>query len=204
MISSCKTAVKGYIEQYAQGVKGSKILDIGCGDGEYTSLFCHDKNEVVGLDLKNTVKREFKKFKFVKGDAECLPFPNGSFDLVISFDVLEHIYDDKRAIREVYRVLRKNGKIFLETPNRERLSYWLLVLAGKRRNYPLKLGEDCIHLREYVKQELEEIFRERRFKKIKTLPFWIGLRGGRFDLGIIRPPRFLEGLCQCWFVEAGK
>jgi len=201
--SSCKFAVKSYIAKYASSVKGAKILDIGCGDGEYTTLFCKNKNEVVGLDLKNIVKREYKKFKFVKGDAENLPFPDESFDLVISFDVLEHIQDDLKAIKEMHRVLRKNGRCFLETPNRERLSYRLLALAGKRRSYPLKLGEDCIHLREYVRQELEERF-WREFKRIKILPFWLGFRGGWFDLGILSPPKFLESLCQCWFVEAEK
>lgn len=204
MILSCKTAVKSYIEKYAQNTKDAKILDIGCGDGEYTSLFCRNKNEVIGLDLKNTVKPEYKRFKFVKGKAEDLPFPSETFDLIISFDVLEHIYDDKNAIREMHRVLRKNRRVFLETPNRERLSYWLLALVGKKRNYPLKLGKDCIHLREYTRRELENRFKERGFKKIKILPFWVGLRSKLFDAGIVKAPLFLEKFCQCWFLEVVK
>jgi len=204
MILSCKTAVKSYIGKYAQNVKDAKILDVGCGDGEYSSLFCRNKNEVIGLDLKNMVKPEYKGFKFVKGNAEDLSFPSETFDLIISFDVLEHITNDRQAIEKMHRVLRKGGKVFLETPNKERLSYWLLALVGKKRNYPLKLGDDCIHLREYTRQELREKFKKGGFKEIKILPFWVGLRGGWFDLGITKPLCFLEKFCQCWFVEAKK
>lgn len=204
MIDSCQNAIQNYIEAYARHIKNAKILDIGCGDGKYTSLFCHNNNEVVGLDIENRVKPEYKKFKFIKGNAENLPFPDKSFDLVISFDVLEHINDDRKAIEEIYRILRKEGKIFLETPNRERLSYWFLVFTGKRRSYPLKLGEDCIHLREYTKKELEERFRERKFRRIKILPFWLGLRSRWFDKGITRSPRVLEKFCQLWFIKAIK
>lgn len=204
MISSCKAAVKSHIEYYAQDIKDAKILDIGCGDGEYTSLFCINKNEVTGLDIKNRIKSEYKRFNFIKGNAEDLPFSSNSFDLIISFDVLEHIKNDRRVIKEMYRVLRKGRKIFLETPNRERLSYWLLVLANKKRNYPLKLGEDCVHLREYTKQELEQKFREGGFKRIKILPFWVGLRSRLFDVGIVEPPHASERFCQCYFLEAEK
>lgn len=171
MILSCQSAVKNFIERYGQNIKRARILDIGCGNGEYTSLFCKNWNKVIGLDIKNYIKPEYRKFEFIKGNAEELPFPNESFDLVVSFDVIEHIENDRKAIQEMYRVLRKRGKIFLETPNRERLSYWLLVLVGRKRTYPLKLGENCIHLQEYKKQELEWKFKE--FKNVKILPFWL-------------------------------
>ncbi len=204
MISSCKVAVKNYIEKYAQGIKNANILDIGCGNGEYTSLFCQNGNKLVGLDFKNYIKPEYKKFKFVEGNAENLPFPSGAFDLIISFDVLEHIKDDQKAIKEMYRVLCEKGEILLETPNKERLSYYLLDLLRRKRSYPLKLGKNCIHLREYTEQELKKKFKEGGFKKLKVLPFWLGLRNKWFDKGIIEPPKFLERFCQCWFVRAVK
>ncbi len=166
MISSCKDAVKGQIEKIAMGVKNAKILDIGCGDGEYTSLFCKNGNEVIGLDLKNYVKPEYKKFEFVKGNAKDLPFPNESFDLVISFDVIEHVEDDEAFLAEAYRVVKKRGRILLETPNRERLSHKLIKLVGKPAQYPLVLGDDCIHIREYTKEELEDRFQKAGFKDI--------------------------------------
>ena len=87
------------------------------------------------------------------------------FDLIVPFDVLEHISDDSKAIKEMFRVLRKNGRLFLETPNRERLSYWILILIGRKRKYPLTLAEDCVHLREYTKCELEEKFKKIVFGK---------------------------------------
>jgi len=204
LFPSCQSAVKAYIREYASKIKKSKILDVGCGDGEYTSLFCCNNNKVFGLDIKERVIPEFKKFQFVKGNAENLPFPDESFDLIISFDVLEHISDDQKAIKEMYRVLKRRGKVFLETPNRERLSWWLLFLIGKKRIYPLKLGENCIHLREYTRVEIEEKFKEANFKRVKIIPFWLGLRGGWFDKGIVVLPKFLEKICQCYFLKAEK
>jgi len=177
---------------------------VGCGDGEYTSLFCYNDNEVFGLDIKKRIKPKYKKFQFVRGNAESLPFLDESFDLIISFDVLEHIGDDKKAIKEMYRVLKRGGRVFLETPNRERLSYWFLALIGKKRNYPLNLGEDCVHLREYTRRELGEKFRKMNFKRIEIIPFWLGLRSGWFDKGIVSPPKFLDKFCQCYFLKAEK
>jgi len=204
MVDSCQNAIQNYIKAYARHTKNAKILDIGCGDGKYTSLFCHNNNEVVGLDIKNRVKPEQKKFKFIKGNAENLPFADNFFDLIISFDVLEHISDDSKAIKEMFRVLRKNGRLFLETLNRERLSYWTLMLMGRKRKYPLVLAEDCVHLREYTKCELEKKFKKNGFGKIEISPFWLGLRSSLFDKGVIKPPKFLEKFSQLWIVKAEK
>lgn len=201
MISSCKFAVRSFIESYSFGVKNSKILDIGCGDGEYTSLFCKNNNKVVGIDVRNYVNPVFKKFEFIQANAEKLPFSDNSFNLVISFDVIEHIKDDEKAIKEIYRVLKPGGRIFLETPNKERLSYYLLKLIGKKRKYPLKLGDKCVHLREYTKKEL--VLKFKMFKDLKITPFWIGLRGS-LELGFLKPPKLLEKFCQCFFIEGKK
>jgi len=62
------------------------------------------------------------------------------FDYVVSFDVTEHIENDATFLIEAYRVLKKGGRIFLETPNRERLSHKLMKLIRKPTQYPLTLG----------------------------------------------------------------
>lgn len=74
----------------------------------------------------------------------------------------------------------------------------------QKKSYPLKLSKKCVHLREYTKKELKQKFRKGGFKKIKVLPFWIGVRSQWFGLGHHLPPWFLERLCRCWFVEAVK
>ncbi|MEW6171421.1 MAG: methyltransferase domain-containing protein [Candidatus Omnitrophota bacterium] len=203
MIVSCRSGIINYIKNYARNIKNSKILDVGCGDGEYTSFFC-GKNKVFGLDLQNKIQNKFQPFiEFVTGNAERLPFPNCSFDKVISFDVLEHIQNDIKAVEEIFRVLRKGGYCFLSTPNRNRFSNQLLTLIGRKRNYPLKLSDNCIHIREYTKQDLEQKFIKAKFKEIKITPFWFGLRSKYFDLGV-ENSIFLKNYCQYWFVKCKK
>lgn len=131
-----------------------------------------------------------------------MPFANNIFDYVVSFDVIEHIESDTVFLSEARRVLKKEGRIFLETPNRERLSHKLMKLIGKPAQYPLVLGDDCIHVREYTKKELEERFQEAGFQDISVRPTWVGLRLKVIDIGLTKFPRWLNPIVQCWFIEA--
>ena len=83
---------------------------------------------MIGVDLQNVVQKKYCNFKFQVADATKLPFQNNNFDLIISFDVIERIKRDKRVMVEIYQKLKKNGKIFLGTPNKNRLFHFLLKL----------------------------------------------------------------------------
>ena len=56
--------------------------------------------------------------EFREATVPPLPFENETFDCVVSFQVIEHIADDKEFVREVHRVLRKGGRFIVTTPNR--------------------------------------------------------------------------------------
>ncbi len=204
LICSCKTATDNFIRNYALSIKKSQILDIGCGDGERTLLFIRNGNTVVGCDLQNCVKKTYTKFPFIKGNGTRLPFHDEQFDLVISFDVMEHIEDDVVFLSEIHRVLRKDGKILLGTPNRERLSHKLLKLVGKRVGYPLILASNCIHIREYIKSELEDKFFKTGFRNIRSHSLWVGLRLRVIDIGLSKFPTRLSSIVQYHFFEGTK
>ena len=100
-------------------------LDIGCGDGIFSIELAKRGCGVVGVDLnvksvnyaKYFSKRSEVKIDFLVGDACHLPFANESFDIILCSEVLEHIKDDKGAIREIERVLKQNGLLILTVPS---------------------------------------------------------------------------------------
>lgn len=112
------------------GVKGAKVLDVGCGTGRHLALF-DQANELNGVDLSAEMLAEARKkvpnAKFFRGSGSTLPFSDGSFDLVISVRVLQHVLDQEKMVREMARVAKPGAKIIL-------LSYnaWSLLCAYKQ------------------------------------------------------------------------
>lgn len=196
-----------FIKKFANTVRNRKILDLGCGNGNYTVIFSKNNNRVIGADVNDFRHKKYsKKFDFVKYDGERLPFKYDSFDLVVSFDVIEHVEDDVNYLKEIKRVLKKNGMVFLATPNRNRLSNCLLKLVGREVKYPLVLSEDgrlgaVIHIREYTKKELKKLLQSVGFGQIRVQSFWFGLRG-RVNIGVERP--LIKGASQYLFATAKK
>lgn len=191
-IDRCEKYFLKYLNSFASKLHGKKILDIGCGNGDHTVIFCRNKNKVVGLDITDLRFEEYKKnFKFIKSTGHKLPFKNNYFDVVISLDVIEHVKNDNYFVREIYRVLKSDGKILIATPNRDRLSNILLKLMGKPIKYPYLIGNSkkfgkMIHVREYLESELYDLFQKHNFKKISVKKFWFGLRGF-LNIGVTKP-----------------
>ena len=100
---------------------GERVLEIGCGLGTDGRRFAQGGANYVGCDLSlrslELARKGFEAYglpgQFVSVDGENLPFEDGSFDVVYSHGVLHHIPDTQRAIDEVRRVLRKDGKAII-------------------------------------------------------------------------------------------
>lgn len=107
------------IDSQGDGKKG-KCLEIGCGRGSISSYFTADGFDCTLLDTSSSVlqiarnifKQSGHKGKFVTGDANHLPFPADTFDVVVSIGLLEHFRDVVQPIQEQIRVLRPSG-VFL-------------------------------------------------------------------------------------------
>jgi ubiquinone/menaquinone biosynthesis C-methylase UbiE len=115
---------KDILESYADrlgDLAGRRVLDIGCGLGGKTVAYAEAKARVTGVDLSESNIARCAAFArergvdaaFAAGDAERLPFAGGSFDAVIANDSLEHFANPEAALRELARVLRPGGSIFL-------------------------------------------------------------------------------------------
>jgi protein-L-isoaspartate(D-aspartate) O-methyltransferase len=118
------------------GIKaGDKILDVGCGKGFllYDFTLAVPGVEVCGIDVSTYAlghAKEEVKARLRQGNANSLPFPDKSFDLVVSVNTLHnlHCYDLERALREIERVGRRHKYICVESYRNERekanLLYW--------------------------------------------------------------------------------
>jgi SAM-dependent methyltransferase/glycosyltransferase involved in cell wall biosynthesis len=100
--------------------KGSKVLDVGCNSGEFLKLLEEGKQcETVGVDISETVLElaRQKGLKVYNADAENLPFEDASFDVVILREVLVHLHDPVKALREIKRVLKPSGFLLGSAPH---------------------------------------------------------------------------------------
>ncbi|MCY3844517.1 MAG: class I SAM-dependent methyltransferase [Acidobacteria bacterium] len=95
-------------------LRGQRVLEVGCGSGYLCEYVRALGASVVGCDISLP---ETTVAPFVQADGVALPFRQ-SFDVVLSFDVFEHIPDSDRHLREVRRVLRPGGHYLLQTPNK--------------------------------------------------------------------------------------
>jgi len=107
------------------------ILEAGCGAGRVVFKLSHHATSsfIIGIDFSSTAcihaKEQSKKYSytfntdFVIGDIRSLPFKASSFDFVLSLGVIEHFKNPNLLLAEMKRVLKNQGKLFLETPNRK-------------------------------------------------------------------------------------
>lgn len=107
---------------FARKYAGKEILDLGCAVGNYSRRLASLGYRVKGADINPEyirIARERGVDAYVI-EGDVLPFPDRSFDSVLLFEVLEHLPDPDRVLREAARVARKN--VILTAPNSERVS----------------------------------------------------------------------------------
>lgn len=163
--------VKSQLEKIGSGQ--ARVLEIGCGRGQLQDA----APGYVGFDISLETGRGLKK-PFVCGAAEALPFTDQSFDMVMSFTVLEHLISPETALTEINRVLKKGG---------------LLVLLAAWRVPPWRpLG---LEVKDY---------RELSFFK-KSLKFCLPLLNALWMRGVFRVPlRGVRELRYYFFKKAGR
>lgn len=105
-----------------QAIKGKRILDIACGSGFGIKILSSVSPEIVGIDCSfeavNFAKRNFMRRTNggVQADAISIPFADNSFDIVVSFETIEHLREPAKFLKEIKRVLIPKGKLYISTP----------------------------------------------------------------------------------------
>jgi SAM-dependent methyltransferase len=130
-------------------LRGSEVvLDCGCGDGIFTSILEKKSTWTVGLDVSIhnlQIAKESTEgdVSLVLGDAQNLPFKSGQFDRVLCTEVLEHLQNDVKALKEIHRVLANNAFLVLTVPNKNYPFLWdplNKILTNVLKSCPIKRG----------------------------------------------------------------
>lgn len=167
-------------------VNGKRILDIACGTGYGAEILAIGRpSTMIGGDVWIAPDNRFQRGGgvLVNCDAEHLPFESGSFDLVTSFETIEHVPNDKLMIAEIRRVLAADGSLLLSTPNRRVSSPHLESCFSGAPTNPF-------HLREYSQGELSDLLRP-YFDRIETYGQNVFAVYDRTTMPIIRKMRSL-------------
>jgi len=141
-------------ERVLDACRGKRVIDIGCGEGYGPSILGQVAEKVLGVDIAPEVVEHARRVygsqsvAFEVMDVNSLDVPDGSFDVAVSFQVVEHLVDESRYFSEIARALAGGGRAFLTTPNR------LTISPG--RDEPI----NPFHLREYTPGELAEVLAE--------------------------------------------
>lgn len=107
--------------QAAASLAGKRVLEFGCGLGTYAREMQKHTPHAFGFDIEiDRVQTGARNgvTGLLGSVGEHLPFAGGTFDIVFSNDVLEHVQDDRQCAREITRVLRPGGRAVIFVPNR--------------------------------------------------------------------------------------
>lgn len=202
-----------------------RVLENGCGVGMYVEKLAASGGTVFGLeyDFARAAEARTRSPRILNAAGERLPFPSESFDLILSHEVLEHVQDDREAVREMIRVLNPGGRIVIFCPNRgypfeTHGIYW----RGRYKfgniplvNYLPRAWRDRLapHVRVYSRRDLEKLFTGLPVRFVeRTVVFGaydnIIARFGAFGKFLRGVLQFLEktplrglGLSHFWVVE---
>ena len=136
-----------------------KLLELGCGRGDFLNEFMKKNLKVYGVDLSNYSQNFFPRINFKKVDLskDSLPFDDNFFDVIYSKSLIEHFYYPDILFQEAYRVLKPGGKIITLTPE------WQF-------NYN-SFYEDYTHRVPFSKMSLRDIHEMNNFKQINVESF---------------------------------
>src|SRR3989339_1030210 len=172
--------------------KHSRVLDIGCYP---LHLFHALEGEPFEFKMKGIASNhepvKEKNIVQLNIEKEKLPFKSDSFDFVLMTEVIEHLTADPRMyLDEVRRVMKKNGRLLITTPNAAHLKNRMKLLAGKSAHFPLEQlyqtnpDDDSLyfrHNREFTMDELQQIIRASNFvlRTSKFMSFYTPFRKNR-------------------------
>ena len=154
-----------HLHRYAyatQFVTNKKVLDLACGEGYGSRLLARTADLVVGVDIDaDAVRHARNKYirsnlQFKKGSITDIPIEGRNiFDAIVCFEALEHIEDHEKLLKEVKRLLTKDGLFIVSTPNK-----WAYSDEPKYEN--------PFHVHELYLDEFTELF-EKYFRQVKIL-----------------------------------
>ena len=155
----------------ARWAKGLRVLDVACGEGYGSALLARHAAHVTGVDLSPDAIAHAKKeyagltnIEFIAASCAQMPLPDASFDVVVSFETVEHITVQQEFLAEIARVLKPGGVLVMSCPNK--LEY------SDKRNF-----QNEFHVKELYREELTALVSS-RFPEVA----WYGQRPSFFSV----------------------
>ena len=148
-----------YLFQSFEFKKGMKILEPGCGRGEFLGNFAELGLDAYGVDISNEAKNYDHNFPVEICDVENapLPFPDNHFDIIFSKSFIEHLHKPEIYLNEAYRVLKPDGKLLTLVPDWE-------------SNYKIYF-DDYTHRSPFSAQALNDAYKIHGFINVKVFKF---------------------------------
>jgi 2-polyprenyl-3-methyl-5-hydroxy-6-metoxy-1,4-benzoquinol methylase len=170
-----------------------RVLDVGCGEGQFAVELAREGYAVVGVDVAEEPLRRARQrhpgldLRVVPVDGPW-PLEDASFDIVWAGETIEHVADTAGWLSEVRRVLRSGGSLLLSTPAHGRLT--VLQLALSHRAFDLHFDPRADHLRFYTPRTLARLLADFGFEDIDVRGAAGPLLARRLLLASARRSRF--------------
>ena len=165
-------------------VSGKEVLDVACGEGYGSTFMAEVARTVVGVDISHEAVQyasstyQKPNLSFRQGSATDLDFADASFDVVVSFETIEHLMEQDRMLAEIRRVLRPDGLLVISSPNRPIYS----EESGEHNEF---------HVKELDFNEFDELLK----KQFRTIQYF----GQRILMGsVIQPLEGGQGSFRAW------
>jgi SAM-dependent methyltransferase len=160
-------------ERLAQRCAGRDVLEAGCGEGYGADLIADTARRVIGLDYDESavahVRARYPRVHMRHGNLAQLPLDDAAVDVVVNFQVIEHLWDQGQFVAECLRVLRPGGLLLMSTPNR--------ITFSPGRDTPI----NPFHTRELNAVELTELLTAAGFSLEAMLGVFHGRRLQELD-----------------------
>jgi SAM-dependent methyltransferase len=160
-------------QQLAQHCAGRDVLEAGCGEGYGADLISRVARRVIALDYDEAtvahVRARYRRVEVIHGNLAQLPLPDASVDVVVNFQVIEHLWDQAQFVSECARVLRPSGLLMVSTPNR--------ITFSPGRDTPV----NPFHTRELNAGELTELLVDAGFASVSMSGVFHGSRLAEMD-----------------------
>jgi SAM-dependent methyltransferase len=149
------------------------VLEAGCGEGYGADLISRVARRVIALDYDETtvahVRAHYPRVEVMHGNLAELPLADASVDVVVNFQVIEHLWDQTQFVRECARVLRPSGLLMVSTPNR--------ITFSPGRDTPI----NPFHTRELNADELSQLLADAGFTSVAMSGVFHGPRLAEMD-----------------------
>jgi SAM-dependent methyltransferase len=160
-------------QRLAPRCAGREVLEAGCGEGYGADLIAGVARRVVAVDYDQAavahVRSRYRRVEVMQANLADLPLPDESVDVVVNFQVIEHLWDQAQFVAECARVLRPSGLLMVSTPNR--------ITFSPGRDTPI----NPFHTRELNAEELTELLAGAGFSQVSISGLFHGPRLREMD-----------------------